>query len=202
MQKQASVLGTKSMYNLTVSNREEIRPVCIVADSTSYFDLFCQEIDNRFEIDKVPALTLSVSEVAGVASWPFPQEPRTPTSSLPASSASSPISTHEPDLTWDSPCTPQTPLQRGCHTIRELTTPLTPPEYSESKIKTRFDVAELTSETPSRVRYHDDENNFKNHMRTETLGASVRRLKPLFKSSELQGMQSETFAHPLYSQAR
>lgn len=185
MPKQVPVSSTNSMYNLTVSNQEGIRPVGIVADSTSYLNLFCQEIDDRFEIGEVPALTLSKPDAARIPSWGFQSEPTTPVSLPPGSSASSPISTHELDLTWDSPCTPQTPLQRGYHANRELATPLTPPESSESISKHRVDVAELASGTPSRKDPKNDESNVKNDMHKGKLGASVRRLQPLFESSQL-----------------
>lgn len=180
MPNQVSASSTRSIYISSV--QEEIDPWYKVADSTSYLDLFCQEIDNRFETSEMLSLTLSTLDAAGVASWDFKPEPATTILLSPTSSASSPTSTHEFDLTWDSPCTPQTPLQRRCHANSNLATPLTPPEPLEGIFKDRVDEAD---ETPSRKYLDNDESNFKIHVHKEILGASGFRSQPLFSSSQL-----------------
>lgn len=185
MTEQMSDSSTNSTYRSAVSKQEEVFPPCIVADSTSYLDFLCQEIDDRFEIGKMPPLTLSVPEDAETAPWTFQTEPKPPIVLSPASSASSPISTHELDLTWDSPCTPHTPSQRRYHANTDPVTPFTPPESAQDVSKDQLDMAELVCGTPSRKKF-DGDSNFKDHKQSSwILGSYSRRLQHMIESSQL-----------------
>lgn len=185
MPKQTSASSSNSVDSFPVLKQEESPPSPILADSTPHLDLFCQEIDDCFEIDKVPELTLSIPEATKVSSWTYQLEPATPIVLSPTSSASSPISTRNVDFTWDSPCTPHTPLQRRCHANKDPATPLTPPGSSEGTSKDRVNVAGLAFGTPSPKSFNNDESDCENETHGKTLGASVRRLQPLFQSSQL-----------------
>lgn len=175
--------STNATYKSSALKQEEYFPPYIIEGSTSYLDSLCQEIDGHFEVDKAPPLTLTVPDDAEIATSTIKTEPKTPIVLSPTSSASSPISTHEHDFTWDSPYTPHTPLQRSFHANTDPITPFTPPESAQDVSKDHLDMVEFMCETPSR-KGNDGESNSEDHKQSPRLpGSALQRLQNMIKSS-------------------
>lgn len=166
----------------------QLDQACILSsksDWTHHLSLFVEEIQNRFEVDKVYDLELAELKPEKVTLLEYDLISTTPLLLSPISSASGPLSSHGNGPMWDSPQTPQTPLQLKAPAILDPTTPPTPPDSLEGIAKIGVDMTGLLFATPSRMKKSDDQSIPEKHTHLPgILSLGIRKFQPLLKSSQ------------------